>query len=232
MSCAVQGVTSCTTNVQCLEGGIYLQIAWAVCQRVIFAGYTPLGSGLEARCIIPFVITPARNNFLKKPVLVGPRIITCLDPELSRQWENHSAAAVTRSVMPLDLLHSSLLLILLLSCWMDCIHQGCCPEDCMDCLCRHLFLEFKPQVATGHRSLNFADHLHHWWRTHRPWRAVWYHQECHCARQGLSQHPSIWRRVCSLHVRTGQNFTVEWSLLNLGIGLPTDNKALYLKCAA
>ena len=35
------------------------------------AGYTPLGSGLEAKCIIPFVITPARNNFLKKPVLVS-----------------------------------------------------------------------------------------------------------------------------------------------------------------
>lgn len=35
------------------------------------SGYTPLGSGLEAKCIIPFAITPARNNFLKKPVLVS-----------------------------------------------------------------------------------------------------------------------------------------------------------------
>ena len=39
-------------------------------QQIKFNGYTPLGSGLEAKCIIPFAITPARNNFLKKPVLL------------------------------------------------------------------------------------------------------------------------------------------------------------------
>lgn len=37
---------------------------------LFWAGYTPLGSGLENKVIIPYVITPARNNFLKKPVLV------------------------------------------------------------------------------------------------------------------------------------------------------------------
>jgi len=39
-------------------------------QQIKFNGYTPLGSGLETKCIIPFAVTPARNNFLKKPVLL------------------------------------------------------------------------------------------------------------------------------------------------------------------
>lgn len=69
------------------------------CQPCSAAGYTPLGSGLEAKCIVPFVITPARNNFLKKPVLV---IFFLLLPS---RCHMESDSLIARSTMPVLLRH-------------------------------------------------------------------------------------------------------------------------------